>query len=51
MDRYGTALKMFRSDLVPITVVINRGGKVSYYKQGYDDDEILNLIVHLRSIK
>ena len=51
MDRYGTALKMFKSDLVPITVVINRGGKVSYYKQGYDDDEILNLIVHLRSIK
>ena len=51
MDRYGTALKMFRSDHVPITVVINRGGKVSYYKQGYDDDEILNLIVHLRSIK
>ena len=51
MDRYGTALKMFRSDFVPITVVINRGGKVSYYKQGYEDDEILNLIVHLRSIK
>ena len=51
MDRYGTALKMFRSDLVPITIVINRGGKVSYYKQGYEDDEILNLIVHLRSIK
>ena len=51
MDKYGTALKMFKSDVVPITVVINRGGKVSYYKQGFSDSEILNLIVHLRSIK
>ena len=49
-DRYGVSLKMFHSDVVPTTVVISKGGKISYYKQGYDDFQMENLILHLRSI-
>lgn len=51
MDHYGIALKMFDSDVVPLTVVINKGGEISYYNQGYDDSELFNLITHIRSIK
>ncbi len=51
MDHYGVALKMFDSDVIPLTVVINKGGKISYYNQGYDDSELFNLITHIRSIK
>ena len=51
MDHYGVALKMFDSDVIPLTVVINKGGEISYYNQGYDDSELFNLITHIRSIK
>ena len=50
LDRYGVSLKMFHSDVVPTTIVISKGGKISYHKQGYDDFQIENLILHLRSI-
>ena len=50
LDRYGISLKMFHSDVVPTTIVISQGGKISYYKQGYDDFQMENLILHLRSI-
>ena len=50
LDRYGISLKMFGSDVVPTTIVINKGGKISYYKQGFDDLHLENLILHLRSI-
>jgi len=51
MDQYGIALEMFNSDVVPLTIVINKGGKISYYKEGYSDSELLNLITHIRSIE
>ena len=50
LDRYGISLKMFGSDVLPTTIVISQGGKISYYKQGYDDFQMENLILHLRSI-
>ena len=50
LDRYGISLKMFGSDAIPTTIVISKGGKISYYKQGYDDFQMENLILHLRSI-
>ena len=50
LDRYGISLKMFHSDVLPTTIVISQGGKISYYKQGYDDFQMENLILHLRSI-
>ena len=50
LDRYGVSLKMFHSDVVPTTIVISKGGKISYYKQGYDGFHMENLILHLRSI-
>ena len=50
LDRYGVSLKMFRSDVLPTTIVISKGGKISYYMQGYDDSHIENLVLHLRSI-
>ena len=50
LDRYGISLKMFGSDVVPTTIVINKGGKISYYLQGFDDLHLENLILHLRSI-
>ena len=50
LDRYGVSLKMFHSDVVPTTIVISKGGKISYYKQGYDGFHMENLIIHLRSI-
>ena len=50
LDRYGISLKMFHSDVLPTTIVINQGGKISYYKQGCDDFQMENLILHLRSI-
>jgi len=50
LDRYGISLKMFGSDVVPTTIVINKGGEISYYLQGFDDLHLENLILHLRSI-
>ena len=50
LDRYGISLKMFNSDVVPTTIVIRKGGKISYYEQGFDDLHLENLILHLRSI-
>ena len=49
LDRYGISLKMFGSDIVPTTIVINKGGKISYYLQGFDDLHLENLILHLRN--
>jgi len=51
MDKYGIALKMFNSEIVPLTIVINKGGKISYYKEGRSESELLNLITHIRSIE
>ena len=51
LDRYGISLKMFGSDIVPTTIVIKKGGKISYYLQGFDDLHLENLILHLRSIQ
>lgn len=51
MDRYGTVIKKLKSDAVPLTLVIDSGGEISYYQKGYSDSEIMNLIVHLRSRK
>ena len=51
MDQYGVALKMFNSEAIPVTVVINKGGKIGYYKEGHSDAELLNLITHIRSIE
>ena len=51
MDPYGIALEIFNSDVVPLTIVINKGGKISYYKKGYSDSELLNLITHIRSLE
>ena len=50
LDRYGISLKMLGSDVIPTTIVINKGGKISYYLQGFDDLHLENLILHLRSI-
>ena len=50
LDRYGISLKMFGSDAIPTTIVISKGGKISYYLQGFDDLHLENLILHLRSI-
>ena len=36
LDKYGISLKMFGSDIIPTTIVINKGGKISYYLQGID---------------
>jgi len=51
MDQYGIALKMFNSEEIPVTIVINIGGKIGYYKEGHSDVELLNLITHIRSIE
>ena len=51
MDKYGTVLQMFETDVIPLTLVIDSGGEISYYQKGYSDSEIMNLIVHLRSKK
>ena len=51
MDQYGIAQKMFNSEVVPLTIVINKGGKIGYYKEGHSDVELLNLITHIRSIE
>ena len=51
LDSYGVSLKMFGSDVVPTTIVINKGGKITYYLQGFDDLFKETFILHLRSIK
>ena len=50
LDRYGISLKMFDSDILPTTIVINKGGEISYFIKGYDNSQLENLILHLRSI-
>ena len=50
LDQSGISLKMFGSDILPTTIIINKGGKISYYLQGFDDSHLENLILHLRSI-
>tara|TARA_Y100001970_G_C14061632_1_gene764499 strand:+ start:461 stop:979 length:519 start_codon:yes stop_codon:yes gene_type:complete len=51
MDQYGVAHKMYNSDIVPLTIVINKDGKISYYNEGRSDYELLNLITHIRTIQ
>jgi len=51
IDQYGIALKMFNSKILPLTIIINKGGKISYFKEGHSEAELLNLITHIRSIE
>ena len=48
MDRYGLTLKKFYGTELPLIIVINRDGIVTYQQIGYKDNDELQLIAHLK---
>jgi len=50
MDRYGLTLKKFYGTELPLIIVINRDGIVTYQQIGYKDNDELQLIAHLKTL-
>ena len=48
MDRHGLILKKFYGTELPLIIVINRDGIVTYQQIGYKDNDELQLIAHLK---
>ena len=51
MDMYGLTLKKFYGTDLPLIIVINRDGIVTYQQIGYKDNNELQLIAHLKTLK
>ena len=50
MDRHGLTLKKFYGTDLPLVIVINRDGIVTYQQIGYKDNDELQLIAHLKTL-
>ena len=50
MDRHGLTLKKFYGTQLPLIIVINRDGIVTYQQIGYKDNDELLLITHLKTL-
>ena len=52
LDKYGMALKSFKADKMPLplTVVINKKGIITYYQSGYKKGDEKTLKKHLLSL-
>ena len=50
MDRHGLTLKRFYGTQLPLIIVINRDGIVTYQQIGYKDNNELQLIAHLKTL-
>ena len=52
LDKYGMALKSFKADKMPLplTVVINKKGMITYYQSGYKEGDEKTLKKHLQSL-
>ena len=50
MDMYGLTLKKFYGTDLPLIIVINRDGIVTYQQIGYKDNDELQLIAHLKTL-
>ena len=50
MDRHGLTLKKFYGTELPLIIVINRDGIVTYQQIGYKDNDELQLIAHLKTL-
>ena len=50
LDLYGLAFEKFNGLELPLTVVINRDGFVTYYHAGYQDGDELQLLAHLKTL-
>ena len=49
-DKYGKAFEKFDGSSLPLLVVINTNGKITYYKKGYRDGDENKLKEHLRTL-
>ena len=50
MDRHGLTHKKFYGTELPLIIVINRDGIVTYQQIGYKDNDELQLIAHLKTL-
>ena len=50
MDRHGLTLKKFYGTELPLIVVINKEGMITYYHSGYKVDDELQLVAHFNKI-
>ena len=49
MDKYGIVFGKFNGRALPLIVVINMDGLITYYHAGYQDDDELQLVYHLKT--
>ena len=50
LDKYGKAFESFKGVTLPLLVVINKKGIITYHRTGYKDGEELELIAHLKTL-
>ena len=50
LDKYGKAFESFKGVPLPLFVVINKKGIITYHRTGYQDGEELELIAHLKTL-
>ena len=50
LDKYGVYFEKYGGETLPLTVVIDQTGKISYYHTGYEDGDEVELLKHLRSL-
>ena len=50
LDKYGVYFEKYGGETLPLTVVIDKKGKISYYHTGYEKGDEVELLKHLRSL-
>ena len=50
MDRYGLTFKKFYGTELPLIIVINRDGIITYQQIGYKDNDELQILEHLKTL-
>jgi len=50
LDKYGKVFKSFGGETLPLLVVIDKNGKISYYHTGYEKGDEKKLFKHLKSL-
>ena len=50
LDKYGVYFKRYGGETLPLTVVVNKEGKISYCHTGYKEGDEVELLKHLRSL-
>ena len=50
LDKYGKAFENFKGVTLPLLVVINKKGVITYHRTGYKDGEEIELIAHLKTL-